>query len=237
VRTNSESIVAITARDDSRDFTASVAITSSIYPDPDTHIEVVTYGRNADGQVALMGNLTEGGDRRTRPLHFVLGMLRHPRAALRLSWPRHWARRTVILLVMQTLDSAIRIKVKRRLPGGAIVLTTEQDPDKPNIDLVPAAYDAAKWFAARLPGTPQASMPEAALAIPSTAHLLGGAVIASSPATGVVDSHQRVFGYESLLVCDGAAVPANVGVNPSLTIAAMAERAIAHVPAKSEVPR
>jgi cholesterol oxidase len=231
VRTNSESIMAVTApKDDPRDFTQAVAITSSIYTDADTHIEVVTYGRGGDTQSLLFNMMVQAGKRGTRPLHFLASVLRHPREALKASQIRDWSRRTIILLVMQSLDNSMRLKVKRRLPGGGVALTTEQDPDNPNPEFVPVAYDAARWFARRLNGTAQAGSTEGILAIPSTAHILGGAVIGASPETGVVDQRNRVFGYENLLVCDGAAIPANVGVNPSLTITALAERAMAAVP-------
>jgi cholesterol oxidase len=110
------------------------------------------------------------------------------------------------------------------------VLTTEQDPLHPNPDRIPVAYDAARWFAERVGGTAYSSLTEAVLAIPITAHILGGAVIGSGPGTGVIDTRHHVFGYENLLVCDGAAVPANVGVNPSLTITALAERAMTTIP-------
>ena len=236
VRTNSESIVAITGVDDSRNFAESVAITSSMYPDPDTHIEVCTYGRNANSQGRLFAHLTTRGGRLTRPLFFVIGLLRNPRAAVRLVSTRRWSSRTVLLLVMETRDTAIKLRVKRRLPGGSVALTTDQDPDKPKPGLVPSAYEAAEWFAARMPGIAQASATEAVFAIPSTGHLLGGAVIGASPHTGVVDSGHRVFGYENLLVCDGSAVTANVGANPSLTITALAERALSQVPPAAEAP-
>jgi cholesterol oxidase len=231
VRTNSESILAVTAPDDSRDFTDGVAITSSIYPDPDTHIEPVTYGKGADSQSLLYTLMTEAGGRGNQPLHLVLNLVRHPLQAMKASRIKGWSRRTMILLVMQTLDNSIRLKVKRRWPNGNVVLTTEQDPTKPNPDKIPAAYRAAEWIARKTGGTPQAIVMEAALAIPTTAHILGGAVIGSSPEDGVVDSEQRAFNYENLLVCDGAAVPANIGVNPSLTITALAERAMSRIPA------
>ena len=231
VRTNSESILAVTAPDDADDFTKGIAITSSIYPDPDTHIEPVTYGAGADSQSFLFTMLTEAGQRGTRPLHFILGILRHPVTFARVLTPRKWARRTVILLVMQTLDNSIRLKVRRRLPDGEVVLTTEQDPDNPNPDSIPAAYRAAEWMAKEMGGTPQAMFTEAIAAVPTTAHILGGAVVGGTPEDGVIDASHRVFGYEKLMVCDGAAVPANVGANPSLTITALAERAMAKVPA------
>ena len=233
VRTNSESIMAVVApKDESRDFAKSIAITSSIYTDPSTHIEVVTYGRGGDSQSLLFNLMVEAGKRGTRPFHFLAKVLRHPRQALEASRIKDTSRRTIILLVMQSLDNSMRLRVKRRLPGGAVSLTTEQDPLNPNPDFVPAAYDAARWFAQRLGGRAYAGVTEAVFSIPSTAHILGGAVIGASPATGVIDDRHRVFGYENLLVADGSAVPANVGANPSLTITALAERAMTHVPVK-----
>ncbi|MGZ6679468.1 MAG: FAD-dependent oxidoreductase [Solirubrobacteraceae bacterium] len=232
VRTNSESILSVTAPDDARDFTRALAITSSVYPDPDTHIETVTYGRGADSQSLLFSLMTESGTRRTQPLHLLLNMACHPRLALGAMRVRAWSRRTLILLVMQTLDNSMRLRVKRRWPNGNVVLTTEQDPEHPNPDKVPAAYRAAEWMQARLGGTAQAVFTEAIFSIPLTAHILGGAVIGADPRTGVVDTRHRVFGYQNLLVCDGAAIPANVGANPALTITALAERAMAHIPPK-----
>ena len=236
VRTNSESVLAVTAPDDQRDFSDGVAITSSIYPDPDTHIEPVTYGRHADSQSLLFALLTEAGRRGTQPLHLALNIARHPAQALRAMRIRAWSRRTVILLVMQTLDNAMRLKVKRRWPNGNVVLTTEQDPGNPNPDKIPAAYRVAEWMRRRLGGAPQAMFAEAMFSIPTTAHILGGAVIGESPQTGVVDDEHRVFGYENLIVCDGSAVPANVGANPSLTITALAERAMARIPDNAATP-
>ncbi len=230
VRTNSESIMAVTAdKHDPRDFTKSIAITSSIYTDKDTHIEVVTYGRGGDSQSLLFNMMVHAGSRGTQPLQFALAVLRHPMTALKASRIKDWSRRTIILLVMQTLENSIRLKVKRRLPGGNVALTTEQDPEHPNPVGIPVAYEAARWFADKLGGTAQSGTTEGILAIPSTAHILGGAAIGADPQTGVIDAQQRVFGYENLLVCDGAAIPANIGVNPSLTITAMSERAMTFV--------
>jgi cholesterol oxidase len=230
VRTNSESIQAVTAPDDSRDFARSIAITSSIYPNPDTHIEVVTYGRAGDAMSRLFTVMTGPGTRVTRPLRWVAAMLRHPLRAARLLWPAKWSRRTVILLVMQSLDSAMRLRAKRRLFGRGVRLQTEQDPERPNPTYLPAAEAAARWFARQTGGIPQSGLTESTLNIPTTAHILGGAVIGPDPESGVVDARNRAFGYENLLVCDGAAVPANPGVNPSLTITALAERAMEFVP-------
>jgi cholesterol oxidase len=232
VRTNTESIQAVTAPDDARDFTRSVAITSSIYPDPDTHIEVVTYGQGGDAMSRLFTAMTGPGTRLTRPLKWIAAMLRHPLRTARLMWPMRWSQRTVILLVMQSLDTAMSFRPHRRLLGRGVRLQTEQDPERPNPTYIPAAEHVAKWFAERTGGIAQSGVTESALNIPTTAHILGGAVIGADAEAGVIDARHHVFGYENLLICDGSAVPANPGVNPSLTITALAERAMANVPPK-----
>jgi cholesterol oxidase len=232
VRTNSESILAVTVPEDyPDDLTKRVAITSSIYPDPHTHIETCSYGEAGDSMSTLYTLMVGDGTRVTRPLKLLAQMLRHPRRFAKILWPRGWSRRTIIVLVMQTLDNAIALRPKLKR-SGEVRLKTEQDPERPNPTFIPVANEAAEWLAKRTGGIAQSSITEATLNIPTTAHILGGAVIGHGPEDGVVDAGQRVFGYENLLVCDGAAVPANVGVNPSLTITALAEHAIANGPAK-----
>ena len=234
VRTNSEMILAVTVPDDyPEDLTKRVAISGSIYPDPDTHIETVSYGKAGDSMGLLYTLLVGDGTRVTRPLKLLGQIVRHPLRFAKVLWPKGWSRRTIILLVMQTLDNAIALR-PRRLPSGNVLLQTEQDPEKPNPTFIPVANEAAEWLAERTGSVAQSSVTEALFNVPTTAHILGGAVIGHSPEDGVVDSRQRVFGYENLLVCDGSAVPANVGVNPSLTITALAEHAMSEVPAASE---
>ncbi len=231
VRTNSEAILAVTVpRDYPDDLTKRIAITSSIYPDADTHIETCVYG-HAGGAIQSMYTMLVGqGTRTTRPLKLLAAIARHPLRFVKLLDPRGWSRRTVILLVMQTLDNAIALRPVR-LPGGGLRLQTEQDPERPIQAFLPTANHAAEWFAERTGGIPQSSTGEALFNVASTAHILGGAVIAADAEHGVIDCHQRVFGYENLLVCDGSAMPANPGVNPSLSITALAEHAMSHVPA------
>jgi cholesterol oxidase len=232
VRTNSEMILAVTVPEDyPDDLTKRVAITSSVWTDAHTHIETVTYGHDGDSMSALYTLLTGDGTKATRPLKLLGQIVRHPVNFLKIMRPKGWSRRTIIVLVMQTLDNAIALRPKRKR-NGDVRLTTEQDPAKPNPTFIPVANEAAEWLAERTGGIAQSSFSEALFNIPNTAHILGGAVIGASPDEGVVDSKQRVFGYENLLVCDGAAVPANVGVNPSLTITALAEHAIAAIPPK-----
>jgi cholesterol oxidase len=231
VRTNSEAILAVTVPSERAEgWTHRIAISSSIYPDPDTHIETVTYGEAGGAVRSLYTLLVGDGTRVTRPLKLLGTILTHPVSYLRRKFARGWSQRTIILLVMQTLDNAIALRPKRTV-GGRVRLQTEQDPERPNPTFIPAANRAAEWFARRTGGIPQSSLTEALANSPTTAHILGGAVIGRSPEDGVVDHRQRVFGYENLMVCDGSAIPANPGVNPSLTITALAEHAMSHVPA------
>ncbi len=232
VRTNSESILAVRVPPDyPEDLTRRVAITSSIYPDPHTHIETVTYGKAGDSMSLLNTLLVGDGTRVTRPLKLLAQIVRHPVDFAKVLWPFGTSSRTIILLVMQTLDNAIALRPKLTRSGD-VRLQTEQDPERPNPTFIPVANQAAEWLAKRTGGIAQSSIMEATLNVPTTAHILGGAVIGHGPEDGVVDARQRVFGYENLMVCDGAAIPANVGVNPSLTITAMAEHAMSHIPAK-----
>jgi cholesterol oxidase len=173
----------------------------------------------------------------TRPLKWLGNVIRHPITFLRTLWPVGWSERTVIFLVMQTLDNAISFRAKRGLFGG-VSLKTEQDPEKPNPTFIAVANEAAAFLAEKKGGIAQSGLFEAMANIPSTAHILGGAVVGPDAARGVVDRRHRVFGYENMLICDGSVMPANPGVNPSLTITAMSEcamSAIAPVAGKSQL--
>ena len=228
VRTNSESLLAVRLPQDIKNWN-DVAISSSIHVDHDTHIEFVNYGQNGDLMSLLYTMLVGNGNRLTRPLLWLGGIVRHPLQWLKTLWPIGWSRRVVIMLVMQSLDNAIALRAKKRWFGRGYGLSTEQNPDKPNPTFIAAANAAAAWLARHTGGIAQSTTLEAAANIPSTAHLLGGAVIGADAAHGVIDHRLCVFGYRNLLVCDGAAMPANPGVNPSLTIAALAEHAMAQI--------
>jgi cholesterol oxidase len=231
VRTNSETLVAVTLPGKAG-LTDTVAITASIFPDEDSHIEFVTFGRDADALTFMFALLTGRGSRLVRPLRACGAVLRHPMAAIRKLWPFRWSRHTIVTGVMQTLDNAIRFRAAKRRFWSGIRLATEQDSAHPIPTFFPVANRAAEWLARRHGGYAQSSVTEALLGIPTTAHILGGAVIGKDAEHGVVNPRHEVYGYRNLLVCDGAAVPANPGVNPSLTITAMAEAAMAHIPAK-----
>jgi cholesterol oxidase len=236
VRTNSESLLAVTLPNDKLRPWNDVAISASFHPDPDTHIEFVTYGKHADALSVLTTLLTGEGTRLTRPLKWLGAIVRHPLQFLRTLWPLRWSRRTLILLVMQSLDNALRFRARPRRFGRGVALATEQDEGRPNPTFIEAGDRAARWLAQRTGGLPQSMTVEALANIPATAHILGGAVIGRDATTGVVDERCRVFNYRNLMVCDGSVVPANPGVNPSLTITAIAEHAMSHVPARAAAP-
>ena len=234
VRTNSESILTVRLPED-RNTWNDVAISCSIHVDHDTHIEFVSYGRNADFLSLLYTILVGKGNRITRPLLWLASIARHPIDWLKTLWPGGWSRRMVMLLVMQALDNAIALRAKKRWFGRGYKLTTEQNRDKPNPTFIAAGNNAAAWLARHTGGIAQSSSFEALGNVPTTAHLLGGAVIGADVSQGVVDGRLRVFGYRNLLVCDGSAMPANPGVNPSLTITALAEHAMAQIPVREGV--
>jgi cholesterol oxidase len=235
VRTNSESILAVTLPDDSRAPWRDVAISASVHPRHDTHIELCTYGQRGDFMSFLLAPLTGQGTRLTRPLMMLASIVRHPLRFFKGRWPFGWSKRSLVVLVMQTSDNALAFRPKRRLFGG-IGLRTEQDANRPNPTFIDVANEAAEWMAARTGGVASSGLLEAVANIPTTAHILGGAPIGADASSGVVDRHHRAFGYRNFLICDGSAMPANPGVNPSLSITALAEHAMSHVPAKAGTP-
>lgn len=235
VRTNSESILAVTLPDDRLPVHRDVSISASIHVSADTHIEFVTYGEKGDVLKLFHTLITGDGTRLTRPLRLLGQVLRHPLRLLRLLTSRHYGRRTVLLLVMQSLDNAMAF-VARLDRHGRVTLQTQQDADHPNPTFIREGFEAAQWLAAHTGGIAQSGSTEALMNIPTTAHLLGGAVIGADAASGVVDRDGHAFGYRHLLVCDGSIMPANPGVNPSLTITALAERIMAAVPSATPSP-
>lgn len=236
VRTNSESILTVRLPEDRKTWN-DVAISCSAHVDHDTHIEFVNYGRHADFMSLLYTVLVGKGSRVTRPLMWMGSIARHPLQWLKTLWPLGWSRRMVMLLVMQSLDNAIALRARKRWFGSGYRLRTEQNRDRPNPTFIAGGNAAAAWLARHTGGIAQSNVLEALGNVPTTAHLLGGAVIGADASQGVVDRQLRVFGYRNLLVCDGAAMPANPGVNPSLTIAALAEHAMALIaPAAAATP-
>ncbi len=234
-RTNSESILGAAvprsaARRRRLDLTRGVAITSSFHPDERTHIEPVRYGKGSNSMGLLQTVLTDGGPRRR--LRWLGTIIRHPMTAARAVSVRRWSERTVIALVMQSVDNSLTVHLRRTWYGRRSLVTTLGN-GAPNPSWIPEGNTAVRLLADELGAVPGGSISEV-FDMPATAHILGGAVIGSAPEDGVVDAYHRVFGHPGLHVVDGAAVCANLGVNPSLTIAAQAERALSLWPNRGE---
>lgn len=232
-RTNSESIVGAATKtlQPGQDFTKGVAITSSIHPTPDTHIEPVRYGKGSNFMGLLQTLMVDGGGRIPRWLKFLLLVLRHPLDLLSFLSTKNWSERTIISLVMQHLDNSITTYTKRGLFGRK--MTSKQGHGQPNPTWIPVGNQVTRKVAEEIGGIAGGSWGEI-FNIPLTAHFLGGAAIGADPEHGVIDPYHRVYGYPTLSVVDGAAVSANLGVNPSLTITAQAERAAAYWPNNGE---
>ncbi|PRB65308.1 FAD-dependent oxidoreductase [Microbacterium sp. MYb45] len=239
-RTNSEALdgAVATRVPESLQLARGIAITTSFHVDERTHVENVRYGPGSNLMGALATVLVPG-DRRlgVRLRSLMTQVLRSPVRQFRLGNLRRWSERGIIALVMQTADNSLTLSLRRRF--GRLVMTSAQGHGEPNPSYLPQAHSAAAAIAARVeqeggePAEARGSWPEV-FGIPLTAHFLGGAVISAAPEDGVVDPYHRVWGYPGLHVVDGSAVPANPGVNPSLTITALAERALSYWPRRGE---
>lgn len=233
-RTNSESLLGAMAKHPRRyDFTEGVAITSSFHPDEHTHIEPVRYGRGSGAMGLLKTGLTDGEGRMPRWIKLLGIGARHPSWIPRMLPAPKFAERSIILLVMQARDNSLTVFRKRGLVSRRVKLTTRQGHGDPNPSWIPAGNEAVERLAAKIDGIPGGTVGDL-FNIPMTAHIIGGCVIGRDRDHGVVDPYHRVFGHPGLSVVDGSTVSANLGVNPSLTITAMAERAAAFWPNKGE---
>jgi cholesterol oxidase len=226
-RTNSEALLGVRIDKPKHDYTEGVAITSSWHPDENTHIEPVRYGKGSNSMGLMNTIMTSGGTRRHRWGQFFAMMLRNP-LKLRLLVPRKWSERVIILLVMQTLNNSITVLRK----GNGKLTSTQGDGD-PNPTWIPVANEAAERLAENVDGIAGGTWGDL-MNIPMTAHFIGGCAISDSPQTGVIDPYHRLFGYEGLHVVDGSTLSANLGVNPSLSITAQAERAMSLWPNRGE---
>ncbi|MEB3050467.1 GMC family oxidoreductase [Mycolicibacter sp. MYC123] len=237
-RTNSESIVGAATLNvnPDLDLTHGVAITSSIHPTSDTHVEPVRYGKGSNAMGLLQTLMTDGKGPQGTDVPRWKQLLRQgredPRNILRLLNPKDWSERTVIALVMQHLDNSITTFTKRTKLGFRRY-TSKQGHGEPNPSWIPVGNEVTRRIAAKIDGVAGGTWGEL-FNIPLTAHFLGGAAIGDSPEHGVIDPYQRVYGYPTLAVMDGAAVSANLGVNPSLSITAQAERAASLWPNNGE---
>ncbi len=231
-RTNSESIVGAISRRKDVDFTRGVAITSSFHPDERTHVESVRYGKGSNLMGLLGTVLTDGVEGTPRWKVWLTTMAARPADALRSVSVRRWSERGAIALVMQSVDNSLTVSgVRTRL--GRFTITSRQGEGEPNPTWIPAGNEAARRIAQQIDGFPMGQLGDL-IDAPMTAHFVGGVCIGADSDRGVIDAYHRVFGHEGLHVVDGSAITANLGVNPSLTITAQAERAMALWPNKGD---
>ncbi|MBN1440521.1 MAG: GMC family oxidoreductase [Anaerolineales bacterium] len=227
VRTNSESLIAVTAPDGETDFSQGIAIGSILDSDEHSHIEPVRYPAGSGFWRLLAWPRVGGRNAFARVLRVIGDLIAHPVRNLKVILVDDWAKRTQILLFMQTVDSRLR------LTKGFLGLATSLDGGKRPTACIPEADALAEGFARIVNGKQCALLTETLLGSPTTAHILGGCVMGKDREEGVIDKDNLVFGYENMLVCDGSMISANPGVNPSLTILALAERAMSKIPEKA----
>ncbi len=231
-RTNSESLVgAVMPHGGEIDFSNGAAITSSFFPDENTHVEPVRYGKGSNFMGLLQTVMTDGHSARSRRRQWLKTLITKPSMIAKILDVRKWSERTVIALVMQNVDSSIAVRGKRGIFGWR--LTSKNDSEHPNATYIPAANEVVRRIAKNYGGTPGGHIGDLVSA-PFTAHFVGGCVISDDPNKGVIDPYHRVWNYPTLHVVDGASLTANLGVNPSLTITAQAERAFSFWPNKGE---
>ena len=238
VRTNAESLIGVRVPGSGEDLSTGVAIGSGFYLDQYTHIEATRYPAGSDAMGLLATVLTDGEPGRKRILLWLQvlagSLLRHPLRTLRSLHPFGWARESIILLCMQTLDGHIEMRLGRPWFWPFRRVLRSQGRRIPTF--IPQANHFARKIAAAIGGTPMSMVTEILFDVPGTAHILGGCPMADSAERGVVDAQNRLFGYRNLYVCDGSVIAANLGVNPSLTICALTERAMSHIPPAASTP-
>ena len=230
-RTNSEAITGSIMPKGGTDFSKGSAITSSFFPDDHTHVEPVRYGKGSNFMGLLQTVMTDSTNIKDRRKQWLRQVITKPSLVLKIMDVRKWSERTVVALIMQNVDSAISVRGKRGIFGYR--LTSKNDSLHPNATYIPAANEVARRIAENNGGIAGGHIGDLVNA-PFTAHFVGGCVIGDSINTGVIDPYHRVYNYPTMHVVDGASVTANLGVNPSLTITAQAERAFSMWPNKGE---
>jgi cholesterol oxidase len=236
VRSNSEALMGVTAREHTVDYSQGISITSHFWVDDVTSVEPVRYSRGS----SLMRNLAVplvdlSGSSLRRVGRFILYALQKPMDFLKARILPDWARDSTIILVMQTVENRMHLKLGRSIwTMFRKKLVSDRDKTLPIPAVIDAGRAVVERFAEKVNGIPQSTIHEVLLDKPSTAHILGGCGIGQDETTGVVDADHQAFNYPGLYIVDGSVIPANLGVNPSLTITAMAERAMSHIPKNAE---
>jgi cholesterol oxidase len=231
VRTNGESLLGATSFEAHRDLSRGIAIGAAIRVDAETRIEIVRYPAGSGAMKLLGVPLTENGTRITRPFKMFRNALNRFPQLLKLWVVKDWARSSLILMVMQSVDRQMRLRLGRSILSGFQNGLQGTVTDQPIPSYLPIAQTAGKILAEEIGGEPQNIISEVLLGTPATAHILGGCCMGDSREEGVINRNHEVFGYPGLYVCDGSVIPSNLSVNPSLTITAFSERFCTQFPA------
>jgi cholesterol oxidase len=235
VRTNSEALLGVVNRSLKTDYSEGIAITSIFHADPVTTIEPVRYPAGSDLMRFLAGPLIDTGSFGQRLFRSATDIFKRPVDFLRTHVLPGWAKRTTIMLVMQTEDNRIRLRLGRAITTlWRRGLVSQPDAESTIPTTIPIGHTVTKQFAKLTNGIPSGTVNEALLNVPMTAHILGGCPFGRDAGEGVIDLDCQIFNYPGLYVVDGSIVPANPGVNPSLTITALAEYAMSRVPPSAE---
>jgi len=236
VRTNAESLIGVRVPHSREDLSQGVAIGSGVYIDEHTHIEATRYSAGSDLLGLLATVLTDGRPGEGRILLWLRTLagelVRHPLRTIRCLHPFGFAKETIIFLCMQALEGHIEMHLGRPWfwPFQRVLMSRGQRIPT----FIPAANQFARTLALLAGGTPMSTVTEILFDMPMTAHIMGGCAMGPAPTLGVVDRRNRVFGYRNMYICDGSVLAANLGVNPSLTICALTERAMSFIPAVAE---
>jgi len=231
IRTNSESLLGMRFPAGDKSMTQGVAGGAGIYLDERTHIGVVRYPEGSGAASLLLTLMRSGRTGWGRIPSWLWSLVRHPLNALRIHNPIGFARQTMLFVVMQTMDAHIDLQLRHRWYWPFSKLLSSEGAPIPTH--IPHANEFVERGAKALGGIPMSLLTEIMFNIPTTAHCMGGCAMADVSARGVMDAQNRVFGYQNMLICDGSMLSANLGVNPSLTITALTEHAMSHIPAKA----
>ncbi len=231
-RTNSEVMTGLSAKRGSKFKSEGVSITSGLFVNDNTHIEVVRYPKGSSAMSFLTTLLIDKKKGKSRVLQLLFNILIHPLKFLSVSIPYSWAERSVVLLVMQTVNNKIELLRKKRWWSPFKKVLSSENTGVRIPAYIQEANDAARAMAKKVDGIPQSAITEVLFDVPVSAHILGGCTMGKDKENGVTDKYHKVFGYKNMYILDGSIIPANLGVNPSLTITAMAERAISYIPEK-----
>jgi len=230
IRTNNETLISVSSLNEDTNTSKGVAIGSILKTDENSHLEICRYGEGSGAWKFTHLPYSASKNHLVRYANMLIGFLKSPIDYLKVYFKNSWSKKTVVLLFMQTLDSTLTFG--RNWRGG---LTPKLGKGQKPTPYIKESIELTKKYAEKVNGKPSSFIGEALLGIPSTAHILGGAVMSDQAGSGTIDRNNRVFGYENMYVIDGSMISANPGVNPSLSITAIAERAMAQIPKKSEL--